>query len=89
MPVRITKSWRQALRSIARLKVANAAPGWEFLWDTYTRNQRKAVRELMRKLLVKSNVQNLHIAKRQVPTLTTGQIALHGGLTKVFSQNEH
>lgn len=45
MPVRVTKSWRPALRAIARIQLSGELSGWDFMWATYTRNQRKAVRE--------------------------------------------
>lgn len=80
MPVRISKTFRPAVRAIARMKNANSYPDWDFFWSSYTRTQQKAVCEVQRELLSKK--------KRPVPELTPAQIAFHGGLTaagKAFS----
>lgn len=47
MPVRVSKSWRPALRAIARIQL-RSDKSWDFMWATYTRNQRKFVREIQR-----------------------------------------
>ena len=52
MPVCVTKSWRPALRAIARIQLRNKFLDWEFMWAKYTPAQRKAVRQLQRKLLL-------------------------------------
>jgi hypothetical protein len=51
--VRISKNWRPALQAIARLQNESAYPEFEFMWATYTPNQRKAVRRLRRDFLSK------------------------------------
>lgn len=73
MPVRISKTWRPAVRAIARLQNDNVYPEWGFFWSSYTRTQQKAVREVQREMLSKK--------KRPVQELTPAQVAFHGGLT--------
>jgi hypothetical protein len=51
MPVRVSKSWRSALRAIAKIQLSGNLPDWEFMWKTYPRSQRKAVREIKRQFL--------------------------------------
>lgn len=53
MPVRISKSWRQALSAVARLKLENRYPEWDSIWENYTRNQKRAIRRMQRDLLRK------------------------------------
>jgi hypothetical protein len=53
MPVRVSKNWRPALRSVASIQLSNSFPAWGFLWAAYTRNHKKAVREIQRQLLSK------------------------------------
>lgn len=53
MPVRISKNWRRALSAVTRLQLGDRYPEWNFIWESYTRNQKKAVRRLRRDLLKK------------------------------------
>ena len=75
MPVRVSKYWRPALRAVARMQIRGDYPGWAFFWDSYPATQRKAIREIKRKMLSKK--------KGASPELTPGQTAFHGGLTNV------
>jgi len=51
MPVRVSKSWRPALCAIARIQLSGKFADWEFMWFQYPATQRKAVREIKRKML--------------------------------------
>ncbi|CAM8662222.1 hypothetical protein MCEMSEM22_02326 [Comamonadaceae bacterium] len=53
MPVRVSKSWRLALRAIAKIQLSNSFSDWGFMWAAYTRIHRKAVREIKRQMLSK------------------------------------
>lgn len=53
MPVRVSKSWRLALSSLARMQIFGYYPEWSFFWDSYPATQRKAIREIKRKMLSK------------------------------------
>jgi hypothetical protein len=70
MPIRFSKNWRRTLSKVTRLQLEDRYPEWNFFWESYSRNQRKAVRRLRRDSLKKmqhgSAFEPLNIAQHMV-----------------------